>query len=69
MPKFMAGGEEAYRKALRADYQEACRRLEARLEQCSDPAQQQAVSKELEEVKKKFETDLRRIGGCLFIGQ
>ena len=68
MPEFMIGGAEAYREALRKEYQAACEPLQARLKQCSDPAEQRAVRKELEELKRTFESRLRRIGSCLFIG-
>lgn len=66
MPNFMTGGAEAYKKALRQEYKAARARLQARLKECSDPIEQQAIQSELRDLNETFEAQLRKIRHCLF---
>lgn len=66
MPQFIAGGAGAYRKGLRQEYESARARLEARLNECADPLQQQAIEKELRDLKQDFKNHLRQIQRSLF---
>ncbi|MGO8752099.1 MAG: hypothetical protein ACLQNE_39680 [Thermoguttaceae bacterium] len=66
MSGFWAGGAGAYEEALRSEYKLARRSLKARLKQCSDPTERQAVKKELEDLKRNLQSRLQKIGRCRF---
>ncbi len=63
---FRKGGASAYQKALRQEYEAACNRLKARLNQSNDPQQRQAVMTELEDLKRDFEKRMKGSGRHLF---
>jgi len=66
MDKFWCGGGEAYEKALREQYQSECKRLQEHLAECNDPIKRQALTEELETLKKDFDNRLRSIDRSLF---
>ena len=66
MPEFIPGGAAAYEKGLRQEYESARVRLEARLKECADPLQRQAIEKELRDLKENLKSRLRQIGRSLF---
>ena len=66
MPEFIAGGAGAYEKGLRQEYELARARLDARLKECADPLQQQAIEKELRDLKEDFKGRLRQVQRSLF---
>ncbi len=66
MSGLWAGGARAYEEALRSEYELARESLEARLKECSDPMERQAMKKELEDLETKFKSQLQKIGRCQF---
>jgi hypothetical protein len=63
---FWERGASAYQKALRQEYEAACKLLHARLSQSDDPQQRQAVMTELEDLKKDFKKRTEGMGRSLF---